>query len=465
MSLTSPSPTSGGVGLARAGPLLAHPARCLAEYRSSGGYDGLQRAVQAHDPRAVLEAVERAGCRGRGGAAYPTALKWHAALAHPGPRYVVCNGGEDEPGSLKDRLLMEEYPHAVLDGALLAAFAVQAARIYLYVNVGFYASLRALQRAVAEARSAGLVGPNAFAAGLDVEVDIIEAPPVYVAGEETAALEVIEGRPPLPRRKPPYPTEAGVWGRPTVVNNVETLAVVAAVVRDGPTAYRGLGTPESPGTLLVTLSGWVERPGVYEVAFGTPMRTIIDTLGGGVRGGKSLRAFSPGGASTAYLGLDKLDVRLDYADLQAAGSAVGCATIRVVPEGACMVEELQRFASFFADGSCHQCGPCQQGTRKIANVTEEIRLGALDQRPLDTLARLGQRLRGMGICGLITGATFPAASALALFPGDFAQHARYGVCPGLGFARPLPHHHAWAPSRTEALRRPHLGGVRRSRWY
>jgi NADH-quinone oxidoreductase subunit F len=294
---------------------------------------------------------------------------------------------------------------------------------------------------------------------------VVEAPALYVAGEESAALEVIEGRPARPRRKPPYPTEAGLWGRPTVVNNVETLAVVAAILRDGPAAYRSLGTAESPGTLLVTLSGWVERPGVYEVAFGTTVRTIIQTSGGGVRGGKGLRAFSPGGASTSYLAADKLDVRFEYEDLKAAGSALGCATIRVVPDGACMVEELQRFASFFAAGSCGQCGPCVQGTRKIASIAEEVRLGTVDQRPLDTLARLGQRLPGMGICGLITGATYPAASALALFGEDFRHHATYGVCPGLGTARPVPHRHAWAPSRTEALRRPHAGGVRRSRWY
>jgi len=184
-----------------------------------------------------------------------------------------------------------------------------------------------------------------------------------------------------------------------------------------------------------------------------------------VRYGKALRAFSPGGASSRYLGARHVDVPLDYADLQAAGSTLGCATIRVVPDGACMVEELQRFASFFADGSCRQCGPCVQGTRKMANLTQEIRLGTRDQRPLDTLARLAQRLPGMGICGLISGATAPAASALELFMEDFTHHARYGVCPSLGPARPRPHRHAWTPFRTDTLRRPHPGGMRRSRWY
>jgi NADH-quinone oxidoreductase subunit F len=400
--------------------LLAHPAVHLADYRAQDGFTALTRVRAEGRPEHVLAAVERAGLRGRGGAAFPTARKWRAALEHPTPRFLVCNGGEDEPGSLKDRLLMEQHPHTLLEGCLLAAYALGVERVFMYVNTSFTASLAGLRHALSEVRDAGLLGP--------VDVEVIEAPDMYVAGEESAALECIEGRRPLPRRKPPYPTESGLWSRATVINNVETLAAVAAIIRQGPDAYRRFGTAEAPGTVLLTLTGWIEAPGVYEVPFGTPLRRVIDGYGGGLCGGKPLKALSPGGASTAYLPASKADVRLDYAELEAAGSALGCGTLRVVPEGACMLEEVLRFAPFFAGGSCGQCGPCVQGTRKIAALTEDLRWGVSDRRPLEMLERLGQRLPGMGICGLITGATAASASALALFPEDFEHHARFGTC-------------------------------------
>jgi NADH-quinone oxidoreductase subunit F len=445
-------------GAVRGPLLLTHPAQSLAAYRAQGGYHALEGVLAAGDPERVVAQVDAAGLRGRGGAAFPTARKWRAALSQPGPRFLVCNGGEDEPGSLKDRQLMEHHSHTVLEGLLLAAHAVGAERAFLYVNATFSASLEALRRALAEADQAGYLN--------GVIVQVIEAPDVYVAGEESAALEVIEGRTPLPRRKPPYPTESGLWGRPTVINNIETLAAVTAIVRRGPAAYRCLGTPANPGTMLLTLTGWIERPGVYEVPFGTPLRTIIDTHGGGVRLGKRLKALSPGGASTAYLSADQLDLPLEYGSLEAAGSSVGCGTLRIVPEGACMVEELLRFAPFFAGGSCGQCGPCVQGTRKIVALAEEVRWGTRDHRPLELLARLGVRLRGMGICGLITGATAPAGSAVSLFAGDFEHHARYGVCPVMG---PTPvrfaaHRRAWMPTGAPP-RRPRPGAPRRSAWF
>jgi NADH-quinone oxidoreductase subunit F len=282
------------------------------------------------------------------------------------------------------------------------------------VNTTFTEALNALRSALAEATAGGYLQST--------RVQIVEAPDEYVAGEETAALEVIEGRPPRPRRKPPYPTQSGLWGRPTVINNVETLIAVAEIAA---------GSSSASKRVLVTLTGWIERPGVYEVELGTSLRSIIDTFGGGTRKDKPAKAVSPGGPSTAYLRATDLDVPFDYEALREHGSAIGCGTIRVVPQGACMLEEVLRFAPFFADGSCGQCGPCVQGTRKIANIAQELRWGSRDSRPLEMMARLGQRLPGMGICGLITGATAAASSALALFPGDFEHHARYGVCPGM----------------------------------
>jgi NADH-quinone oxidoreductase subunit F len=414
----------------------------------SASYDALNRWRSLGDRESLVDTIDRAGLRGRGGAAFPTAVKWRAALEQPGPRFVVCNGGEDEPGSLKDRWLMEHWPHRVIEGLLLAAHALEAEQAFLYVNKTFAEPLRSLRAALAEATAAGRLGP--------VQVKLVEAPDDYVAGEETAALEVIEGRPPKPRRKPPYPTQSGLWGRPTVINNVETLAAVADIAG---------GSSSSGRRVLVTLTGWIERPGVYEVELGTPLRTIIDRFGGGTRKEKPAKAVSPGGPSTAYVAASDLDVPYDYQPLRQHGSAIGCGTIRVVPQGACMLEEVLRFAPFFAAGSCGQCGPCVQGTRKIADIARDLRWGSRDTRPLEMLARLGQRLPGMGICGLITGATAPAASALALFPSDFEHHARYGVCPGMA---PLPgpvaaRRQSWLVGTT-ALSRSSLRARRRRHW-
>ncbi|HEX8966872.1 MAG TPA: NADH-ubiquinone oxidoreductase-F iron-sulfur binding region domain-containing protein [Chloroflexota bacterium] len=412
-------------------------------------YLGLERVRATGNRQALVEQIDRVGLRGRGGAAFPTAVKWRSALEQPGPRVVVCNGGEDEPGSLKDRWLMERRPHAVIEGVLLAAYALEADTAFLYVNTTFSQALEALRGALASAADAGYATP-------ETRVHIVEAPNEYVAGEETAALEVIEGRPPKPRRKPPYPTQSGVWGRPTVVNNVETLATVADIARGSDSAAR---------RVLVTLGGWVEHPGVYQVELGTPVSAILETFGGGSRKRKPVKTVSPGGPSTAYLSADDLDVAFNYEALRAAGSAIGCGVVRVVPQGACMLEEVLRFAPFFAAASCGQCGPCVQGTRKIATLAEDLRWGTRDGRPLEMLVRLGQRLPGMGICGLVTGAVAAAASALALFPADFEHHARFGVCPGLGPATgPLPaRRRSWLLTGP-ALSRGSLSARHRSRW-
>lgn len=398
----------------------------LAEVPAQQRFAGLRRAL-AMSPEAVVAEVEAARLCGRGGAGFPTAVKWRTAAAGPAPRFVVVNGGEHEPGSFKDRLLMERHADRVVEGALIAAHAVGAAGLFFYVNRTFPQAAAALQQAVALARAEGLLG--------ELAVRTVEAPSVYVAGEETAALEVIEGRPPQPRRKPPYPARAGLWGCPTVVNNVETLAQAAVVLRLGAERIRRVGTPDSPGTLLVSVTGWVNRPGVYEVPFGTPLREVIEGMAGGVWGGRPLKAVQPGGPSSAFLGPAALDTPLDPAALERAGSWLGCGAIRVVAQGVCMAEELLRIAGFFAGESCGQCGPCLQGTRRMEQLLQSLRLGIRGTGALDLLRRLGSRLPGKGICALVSGAAAPVASALALFPADFEHHARYGVCPQLG---PLP---------------------------
>lgn len=392
-------------------------------FPASEGYRSWARARDL-PPLGVVDRVEEAGLRGRGGSGFPTAWKWRAAREHPGPRFLVVNGAEGEPDSLKDRLLMECYPHRILEGALIAAHALGATRVYVYINRSFPGALGAMRAAVADARAAGYLsaGEAHHAAGPLVEV--VEAPPVYVAGEETAALEVIEGRPPRPRRRPPYPAESGLWGQPTIVHNVETLAAVEAIFRMGPEVYC------RSATVLVTLAGWVTRPGVYEVPLGTPLRELIETWGGGVRGGVAVKAISPGGLGSPYLPATALETPLEYEALREAGSVLGCATVRVIPQGACMVEELQRVVRFFASGPCGQCRPCVQGTGRMSAVLEGLRAGRGGRGDIDLLARLGARLPGRGICGYLTEAAGPVYSALSLFWEDFEHHLRWGTCPG-----------------------------------
>ncbi|BAS29233.1 NADH-ubiquinone oxidoreductase-F iron-sulfur binding region domain-containing protein [Limnochorda pilosa] len=438
MAIHSSSAEPGPFPLQRERLLLVDPE----PDRSPLQYPALRVARQWTPDRVVAE-IEAAGLRGRGGAAFPTATKWRAAAEGAPPRYVVVNGGEDEPGSRKDRFLMENHPHRVIEGALIAARAVGASKVFFYVNRTFTASLRPLWGALEDAGAAGLLG--------DVEAAVVEAPPEYVAGEETAALEVIEGRPARPRRKPPYPVQAGLWGRPTVVNNVETLAQAAAIVHQGAERVRRLGTAASPGTLLLSVGGGVNRPGVFEVPFGTPLRAVVEDLAGGVWGGRSVKAILPGGPSAGYLPGTALDTPIDYDALAQAGSWVGCGAIRVVPRGMCMVEELLRLAPFFAEESCGQCGTCLQGTRRILELLENLRLGIRGEHALDLLRRLGTRLPGTGLCGLVGAGAAPVASAIRWFPDDFLHHARYGVCPQLG---PVPGGRGAGASPPFRARRP-----------
>jgi len=437
--------TRGSVA-APSGPLLtADAATGVRAFRAVGGYRSLAQA-RGLSPLGVVDRVEEAGLRGRGGSGFPTASKWRAAREHPEPRFLVVNGAEGEPDSLKDRLLMERYPHRVLEGALIAAHALRAQRIYVYVNRTFSEALGAMRAAVDDARAAGYVDPEEGGGPSGPAVEVVEAPPAYVAGEETAALEVIEGRPPRPRHRPPYPVESGLWGRPTVVNNVETLAAVEAIFRMGPEAFRRCAT------VLVTLSGWVTRPGVYEVPLGTPLRDLIEKWGCGVPGGVGIKAISPGGVGSPYLPATALETPIGYETLREAGSALGCASVRVIPEGTCMVEELHRVVGFFAAGPCGQCRPCVQGTERMGAVLKGLREGRGARRDIDVLARLGARLPGRGLCGYLAEAAGPVSSALSLFWEDFEHHLQFGGCPG---RRPRPEVSRWIRD----ARPPELPGV------
>ena len=402
----------------------------FAAYQAAGGYGGWRRMVTEGTPAQVLDEVTASGLRGRGGAAFPVGRKWQFAAEAPGARkYVVCNGGEDEPGSRKDRLLMENYPHKIVEGVLLCSYAIGAREAFLYVNREYDAAIASLEGALAEAREAGFLGERLFGTDYGVDLQVHRAPTTYVAGEDSAAIESLEGKEALPREKPPYPATNGFQDMPTIVNNVETLANVPAIVDRGGAWYRGIGTEGSAGTMLFTTLERVKRPGIYELPFGTPLRDLYEGCAGGLDDPRPLRAILPGGPSSGFLTPDSLDLPLDHQAFRDAGSALGCGVMTYYPEGTCMVEETLNIARFFAAESCGQCSACQMETQQLVRILEQVQNGKANAAALATVDRVIQFARGKGFCSLISMPAPPLQSALRLFPEDFQHHLEHGTCP------------------------------------
>jgi NADH-quinone oxidoreductase subunit F len=378
------------------------------EYRAAGGYEPTHANI--------LNEVIASGLRGRGGAGFPVGKKWAiAAETAATPRYVVCNAGEDEPGSFKDRVLLENRPHLVLEGIIMAARAIAADEAFVYLNETYDDCFTRMTAAIEEARP-------------ELKITIRRAPTVYVAGEDSATLEVLEGRPPKPRQKPPYPATAGLFGKPTVVNNVETLANIPAIVRKGAAWFRSYGTAESPGTMLFCLGDELNHPGLYELHFGTPLRHLLETIGGGLKSGKRLKAILPGGPSCAFLTPDQLDTAMDPESLKRAGSTLGCGVMRFYDEDACMVRETLQIAQFFARESCGQCAACRMETSMLATMLDRIAQGKAEPALLEQFQKITDFNRGKGYCALINMPGPPILSALRHFAGEFEFHLRHGRC-------------------------------------
>jgi NADH:ubiquinone oxidoreductase subunit F (NADH-binding) len=401
----------------------------LEDYRARGGYRAWTAAVQA-PPDEIIKVVSDAGLRGRGGAGFPTGKKWQLTREAPEqPRYLVVNGGEDEPGSKKDRVLLENLPHLVIEGAVLGAYAIGAEKVYLYINAHYDAAIQSVKDALAEAKSAGYWGERTLGGNFKLAIEIVAAPHNYVAGEDTAALDVIEGKKPWPRQKPPFPVTIGLFGKPTAVNNVETLANIAPILLNGADWYRGFGTAESPGTMIFSLNDDVNRPGVYELPFGTPLRYLIEECGGGLRSGRKIKAIMPAAPSSAFLPADKIDTPLDHASMREAGSSLGCGVVKLVAEGDCIVEELVKIADFFAAESCGQCPACRMETSTLAMMMKKVQAGQGGQAILDQFGKIVAFNKGKGFCNLIAMPGPPIESALKLFPKDFEAHLGTGKCP------------------------------------
>ncbi len=393
----------------------------LKEYQARGGYEGLAKALKG-PPEDIIQVVSDAGLRGHGGAGFSTGKKWQFTReAAEQPCYLVMNGGEDEPGSRKDRVLLENLPHLVIEGVVLGSYAIGASKAYLYINAKYEAAIKSVKDALDEAKTAGYWGQKILGTSFDLDIEIIAAPHNYVAGEDTAVLEVIEGKKPLPRQKPPFPVTVGLFGKPTSVNNVETLANVPRILLKGSEWYRGFGTKDCPGTMLFSLNETedVQRPGIYELPFGTPLRHLIEACGGGLKEGKKIKAIMPGSPSSAYLPADKIDTPLEPSAMREAGSMLGCGVVHIVREGESIVDELVRITEFFAAESCGQCPACQMETKSLAMLMKKVHQGQGNTAMLEQFGKLLAFNKGKGFCNLIAMPGPPIESALKLFPEDF----------------------------------------------
>jgi NADH-quinone oxidoreductase subunit F len=398
-------------------------------YAAKGGYEALGRAVTMADAD-ILELVKSSGLRGRGGAGFPTGMKWGFVPRDTGkPTYVVVNFDESEPGTCNNRELVEHDPHRLLEGAAIAALAIGCETIYVYVRGEYLWQSIVLERAIAEAYASGRFGEDVLGSGKRIDVVLHRGAGAYICGEETALLSSLEGYRGQPRLRPPFPAVEGLFASPTVINNVETLMNVPDILVRGADWFRELGTEKSPGTKMVTISGKVERPGNYEVPLGTPFRFVLEDLAGGVLGGRALKAWTPGGSSTPILTADHLDVHLDYESLAEAGSLLGTAAIMVMDETDCVVDCALRMVRFYAHESCGKCTPCREGSWWATRVLERIEGGDGRDEDLPVVRDLGKNLLFRAFCALADGTASVINSSLQHFQDEFEEHVRSGGCP------------------------------------
>lgn len=409
--------------------------RSLAVARKRGGYEPLRQAL-AMEPRAITELVKASGLRGRGGAGFPTGLKWSfmPQEAAPGrPHYLICNADESEPGTFKDRLLMEEDPHLVIEGCLIAAYAIRASIAFLYIRGEYTLAAKVLEKAAAEAGAANLAGRNILGSGWDCEFVVHRGAGAYICGEETALMDSLEGGRGNPRLKPPFPAQCGLYGRPTTINNVETLAAVPFIVSRGAEWFRSIGPDErNTGPKLYALSGHVKNPGVYELPLGVSLEELLEEHGGGMmRPGKKLKALVPGGSSVPVLTAEECrGLRLDFDSVAKAGSMLGSAAVYPMDETTDMVKVAERTAHFYAHESCGQCTPCREGTGWMEKVIHRIRAGRGRMEDLDLLESFSfHMMNGTTICPLSDAAAMPIRSFLAKFREEFEHYIRHGAPP------------------------------------
>ncbi len=399
-------------------------------YRSRGGYGALEKVLREMSPERLIGEIKASGLRGRGGAGFPTGMKWgFVPKDNPKPKYVVCNADESEPGTFKDRLLIEKDPHAIVEGTIIAAYAIRSHTAFIYIRGEFSFGAKVLERAIAEARAAGYLGKNILGSGYDLDLILHRGAGAYICGEETGLLSSLEGGKGWPKVKPPFPATHGLFGCPTVVNNVETLASLPWIIEQGAARYAAIGTEKSKGTKLFSVSGHIKKPGVYEVDMGYPFKKFLQEDCGGVPNGKKLKGVIPGGASMPVLRPDELDgITMDYESFQAAGTLLGSGGVIVMDESTCMVRAAWNISRFFEHESCGQCSPCREGCHWMEKIFRRIERGEGKTGDLDLILSVSGNIAGNTICPFGDAAAMPAAAFIKKYRDEFEEHIARKRC-------------------------------------
>lgn len=414
--------------------------KTLDGYRAKGGYLDLAKALKMQ-PQAIIDEVKASGLRGRGGAGFSTGMKWGFLPKNNEPRYLLCNADEGEPGTFKDRMMMEKAPHQLIEGMIISAFAIGSKKSYIYVRGEYETSISSLLNAIQEAYKAGYLGKNILGSGFDHDMDVYRGAGAYICGEETGMISSLEGLKGQPKLKPPFPAVQGYLKKPTIVNNVETLAAVKYIIRDGASHYKKFGTEKSAGTKLFSLSGNVNKPGNYEVPLGFPLKDMIHGLGGGIKNGRQLKAVIPGGSSAPVLTAAEVEkATLDYECLAQMGTMLGSGAIIVIDDSKCMVECLANLTHFYHHESCGQCTPCREGTGWLDKITKSILSGKGRVEDIDLLIKVADNMKGKTICALSDAAALPVLSFVTKFRDEFEYFVKEGKSKVKGTAFKAPNY-------------------------
>ncbi|HEY0655922.1 MAG TPA: NADH-quinone oxidoreductase subunit NuoF [Chryseosolibacter sp.] len=403
----------------------------LKEYEKVGGYSALRKVLKGMTPKDVQDVVKESNLRGRGGAGFATGLKWSfVPMNNSKPKYLIANADEMEPGTFKDRILLEQTPHQLIEGMILSAYAIQADQSFVFLRWAYKVAAREIDKAIHEAYAAGYLGKNILGSGYDLDMHLHTGVGRYMCGEETALLNSLEGKRATPRAKPPFPQISGLFGKPTIVNNVETLCNIPHIVNKGGDWFRALSRTADAGTKIYGVSGKVKKPGAWELPMGVTMRELIEEYAGGMQDGLKFRGALPGGASTDFLVEEHLDVKLDYANVAAAGSRLGTGTLIILDDKTCPVGFVQNLEHFFAQESCGFCTPCREGLPWVAKILASIEAGEGHEEDMELL-QFHTRYLGPGntFCALAPGAMEPLQSALKYFRQDFERHIHEQCCP------------------------------------
>jgi len=399
-------------------------------YLERGGYQALSKALQEFKPADLVALVKASGLRGRGGAGFPAGVKWSFLPQGVYPRYLVCNADEGEPGTFKDRVLMENDPHGVVEGIIISCYACEVEHAFIYIRGEFDFAARRLEQAIEQAYEQGYLGKNILGSGYALELTLHRGAGAYICGEETALLTSLEGDRGHPKLKPPFPASEGLYRKPTIINNVETLFNVPFIVQRGAEWYTSMGTEKSPGVKLFCVSGNVQKPGVYELEMGTPLRTLIYDYAGGPTPGQSIKAIIPGGSSTPMLTPEVLDegLTLDFEAIAEAGSMLGSGAVIVIGDGACIVRAAMRLAEFYRHESCGKCIPCREGTDWMYLILKRIEEGGGREEDLDLLLQICDNIAGKSFCPLGDAAIGPVRSSVQKFREEYLYHIHHGRC-------------------------------------